>query len=50
MGDKVKLSIIRNGKAMEVEVPLTKTGDDMFLVKTTRYDEMPTYAIYGGYV
>lgn len=50
MGEKVKLSIIRNGKAREVEVPLTKTGDDMFLVKTTRYDEMPTYAIYGGYV
>ncbi len=50
MGEKVKLSIIRNGKAMDVEVPLTKTGDDMFLVKTTRYDEMPTYAIYGGYV
>lgn len=50
MGERVKLSIIRNGKAMEVEIPLTKTGDDMFLVKTTRYDEMPTYAIYGGYV
>ncbi len=50
MGEKVRLSIIREGKAMEVEVPLTKTGDDMFLVKTTRYDEMPTYAIYGGYV
>ena len=50
MGEKVRLSIIRKGKAMEVEVPLTKTGDDMFLVKTTRYDEMPTYAIYGGYV
>ncbi len=50
MGEKVRLSIIRKGKAMEVEVPLTKTGDDMFLVKTTRYDVMPTYAIYGGYV
>ncbi len=50
MGEKVRLSIIRNGKAMEVEVPLTRTGDDMFLVKTTRYDKMPTYAIYGGYV
>lgn len=50
MGEKVKLDIIRDRKPMQVEVPLTKTGDDMYLVKTTRYDEMPTYAIYGGYV
>ncbi len=50
MGEKVKLDIIRDKKAMQVEVPLTKTGDEMYLVKTTRYDEMPTYAIYGGYV
>ncbi len=50
MGEKVKLDIIRDRKPMQVEVPLTKTGDEMYLVKTTRYDEMPTYAIYGGYV
>lgn len=50
MGEKVKLDIIRDRKPIQVEVPLTKTGDAMYLVKTTRYDEMPTYAIYGGYV
>jgi len=50
IGEKVRLSIIRDRKPMEVEVPLRMTGDDMYLVKTTRYDEMPTYAIYGGYV
>ena len=50
IGEKVRLSIIRDRKPMEVEVPLSKTGDDMYLVKTTRYDQMPTYAIYGGYV
>jgi S1-C subfamily serine protease len=50
MGEKVKLEIIRDRKPMVVEVPLTLTGDDMYLVKTTRYDEMPTYIIYGGYV
>jgi len=50
MGEKVKLDIIRDKKLMRVEVPLTMTGDDMYLVKTTRYDEMPTYVIYGGYV
>jgi S1-C subfamily serine protease len=50
MGEKVKLDIIRDKKPMQVEVPLTMTGDDMYLVKTTRYDRMPTYVIYGGYV
>jgi len=50
MGENVKLDIIRNKQPMQVEVPLTMTGDDMYLVKTTRYDQMPTYAIYGGYV
>ena len=50
IGEEVRLSIIRDRKPMEVEVPLSKTGDDMYLVKTTRYDQMPTYAIYGGYV
>jgi S1-C subfamily serine protease len=50
MGEKVTLDIIRNHRHMQVSVPLTKTGDDMYLVKTTRYDVMPTYVIYGGYV
>lgn len=50
MGEHVTLDIIRDKKAMKVQVPLTQTGDDLFLVKTTRYDVMPTYAIYGGYV
>ena len=50
LGESVGLDIIRDGKKMHVEVPLTKTGDDLYLVKTTRYDVMPTYVIYGGYV
>ena len=50
MGEKVKFDIIRNRQAMQVEVPLKMTSDDMYLVKTTRYDQMPTYVIYGGYV
>jgi len=50
MGQKVKLGIIRNKKNMEVDAELKYTADDMFLVKTTRYDEMPTYFVYGGYV
>jgi len=50
MGDSVKLDIIRQGKKMQIDAPLKYTADDMYLVKTTRYDEMPTYVIYGGYV
>ncbi len=35
---------------MHIDVPLKYTADDVYLVKTTRYDRMPTYFIYGGYV
>jgi len=50
MGEKVRLGLIREGKYLEVEAPLKYKADDMFLVKTTRYDVMPTYFIDGGYV
>lgn len=50
MGEKVKLEIIRDKQKMEVETVLKYRADDMYLVKTTRYDMMPTYFIYGGYV
>lgn len=50
MGDSVKLDIIRDKKKMQVEAPLKHVADDMYLVKTTRYDTMPSYFVYGGYV
>lgn len=50
MGEKVKLDIIRDRKHMQVEAQLKYTADDMYLVKTTRYDTMPSYFVYGGYV
>jgi len=50
MGEKVNLEIIRDKKKMEVSAELKYTADDMYLVKTTRYDTMPTYFVYGGYV
>ncbi len=50
MGEKVKLDIIRDKKNMQVEALLKNTADDMYLVKTTRYDMMPSYFVYGGYV
>jgi S1-C subfamily serine protease len=50
MGETVKLDIIRNKTKMQVEAPLKHVADDMYLVKTTRYDTMPSYFVYGGYV
>ena len=50
MGDTISLDIIRDKKSMKVKATLQNRADDMYLVKTTRYDSMPTYFIYGGYV
>ncbi|PHS42293.1 MAG: serine protease [Sulfurovum sp.] len=50
MGDTVELEILRDRIPMKVDALLKHTSDDMFLVKTTRYDTMPSYFIYGGYV
>ena len=50
MGESVGLDIIRDRKPMHVEALLKHTADDMYLVKTTRYDTMPTYFILGGYI
>ena len=50
MGDSVTLDIIREKKPLKIKGVLKNRADDMFLVKTTRYDTMPTYVIYGGYI
>lgn len=50
MGERVRLSLIREGKPMEIEAKLTKVADDVLLVKTTQYDQMPSYFIEGGYI
>ncbi len=50
MGDRVGFDIIRDQKPMHIEAKLSHTADDMYLVKTTRYDRMPSYFVHGGYV
>jgi len=50
MGESVVFDIIRGEKRMQVRVPLKNRADDLLLVKTTRYDKMPRYFIYGGYI
>ena len=39
MGKKIKLDIIRDKKNMQVAADLNYIADDMYLVKTTRYDD-----------
>jgi len=50
LGEEVVLDIIRDRRPMTVKAALKNRADDVFLVKTTEYDKMPTYYIYGGYV
>jgi S1-C subfamily serine protease len=50
MGERVGIDIIRDQKPMHVDALLKNKADDMYLVKTTRYDTMPTYFIVGSYV
>jgi len=50
MGDTINMDIIRDRKPMQVNAVLKHKADDMYLVKTTRYDTMPSYFIYGGYI
>ncbi|MEA2048812.1 MAG: trypsin-like peptidase domain-containing protein [Campylobacterota bacterium] len=50
MGETIDLDIIRERKPMHLTTKLKHKADDMYLVKTTRYDTMPSYFIYGGYI
>lgn len=50
MGDEVVLDLLRENKPLRVKFTLSHKSDDLLLVKTLRYDAMPTYFIYGGYV
>ncbi len=50
MGEKIHLGLIRKGKPFEVVLTLRHRVDDFLLVDTYRYDQRPTFFIYGGYV
>ena len=50
LGEKVHLQLLRKGKKITLDVPLLKQAKDLLLVGTYRYDQMPRYAILGGYV
>lgn len=50
MGQEINFDIIRDKKPMKIKAKLKYNSDDMYLVKTTRYDTMPSYFIHGSYV
>ncbi len=50
MGDKLKLKVWRDKKIINLEENLSKSNNDVWLVKLFEYDKDPTYFIYGGYV
>jgi len=50
MGERVRLSVLREGKPKEIDVVLQNRADDDLLVDTLEHDVMPRYFIYDGYV
>ncbi len=49
-GESVALELLRKGKKLKVQAPLIKNADELLLIGTYRYDRMPRYFIFGGYV
>ncbi len=49
-GDEIVLDFLRNKRPLKIRFKLSHQSDDFLLVKTLKYDVMPTYFIYGGYL
>jgi hypothetical protein len=50
IGETVLIRVLRGGQTEEVAVKLTISSGSYRLVPNTRFDEEPTYYIYGGFV
>jgi len=50
MGESVRCTMLRDGKAMEVTIPLRTSLGSGRLVPYTQYDTAPTYYLVGGLV
>lgn len=50
LGERVKVTILREGKEQEFWIPLTKKDNELSLVKQRNPDSAPRYFIYGGLV
>ena len=50
LGESIRLTLLRDGTTLHIKAPLLKTANQLLLVGTYRYDKMPSYFIFGGYV
>lgn len=50
VGQTLPLEVLRNGKKMALEVPLTRPMEADWLIPMEVYDVLPTYYVYGGIV
>jgi S1-C subfamily serine protease len=50
IGESVSLSVLSSGAVRKVDVALTRTVQQDWLVPVEQYDVMPSYYIYGGLV
>ncbi len=50
LGEDIRLTVLRDGKELEVRFAMTQRGEDVFLVPPMRYDVRPEYFIFGGVV
>jgi len=50
VGDKVKLSIVRDTKPQELELTLMRRAPDDFLIDPYMYDRGPRFMIFGGMI
>ena len=50
LGDKINLTVFRDGRELEVSYAMTERGEDVLLVPPMRYDVRPEYFIFGGMV
>ena len=49
-GDKISLGIIRDEKAMDIEVELIRKAPEDYLIDPYMYDRGPKYVIFGGLI
>ena len=50
IGDSISLALWRDGKRLEVSLPLKETGDRLYRVPTPQFRPHPRYFLLGGYL
>ncbi|QHI69909.1 S1C family serine protease [Tichowtungia aerotolerans] len=50
IGDHLKVEVLRNNQLLPLDIPLSHTFDDNWLIPMEQYDILPSYYIYGGVV